>query len=42
MAKEMACFNSGNCLGDHFVDVTEMIAIGSETNLLLRQGYALA
>ena len=26
---KMACFNSGHRLEDHFVDVTEMVAIGS-------------
>jgi hypothetical protein len=34
MSKEMekaklACFNSGNRIGDHFVDVTEMVTLGS-------------
>lgn len=27
--RKMACLNSGHRLDDHFVDVTEMIAIGS-------------
>jgi len=26
---KMACFNSGHRLEDHFVDITEMVAIGS-------------
>ena len=27
---KMACFNSGHRLEDHFVDITEMVAIGSK------------
>lgn len=45
---KMACFNSGNRLEDHFVDVTEMIAIGKggqrpvKTVLLSRYACYLA
>ncbi len=45
---KMACFNSGHRLEDHFVDVTEMVAIGSgaerpaKTILLSRYACYLA
>ncbi len=45
---KMACFNSGNRLEDHFVDVTDMVAIGSgaerpvKTILLSRYACYLA
>ena len=45
---KMACFNSGNRIEDHFVDITEMVAIGSgaerpvKTILLSRYACYLA
>ena len=31
----LACFNSGQRVDDHFVDITEMVGIGSATPIVL-------